>query len=172
MKMRNKIIITAAASGLLILLYLVIFRFSGQDGEESGILSLYVSEKCVKIVNTISGKNWTEQMLDGMAKFFEHPLRKLAHFSEYACMGVLVCILWSPWLNRGKKLYFLTAAWVFLSAAADEFHQSFVPGRYCSFADVLLDTLGGSFGILICIWCMKFYHLWQNWRGKSYGKKV
>lgn len=142
---------TVAAGALLALLYLVIFSFSAQDGEQSGSLSMMISEKCAEILNSLSGKHWSEAVLAGWAEYFEHPLRKLAHFSEYACMGVLVYILWSQWMRRGKGLYLLTVLWVFVSAAGDEFHQLFVPERYGSFADVLLDTCGGAFGMLFCI---------------------
>lgn len=154
-EMNHKKFRTVLAAGLLFLLYLIIFEFSGQDGEESGSLSLFISEKCAEFVNAIGNKHWTEQMLQSMAVYFEHPIRKLAHFSEYACMGVLVHSMWRPWIDRNKRLYLLTVCWVFVSAAVDEFHQSFVPGRYCSFADVLLDTCGGIFGIFICIWFCK-----------------
>ena len=164
MRMKSKITITVTAAILLALLYVVIFGFSGQDGEESGSLSLLISEKCAQIVNTLSGKHWTGQALDNMARYFEHPIRKLAHFSEYACMGILLYFIWSPWVRRGRRLFFLTAGWVFLSAAADELHQFFVPGRYCSFADVLLDTCGGIFGTGVCL---LIFHM----RGRRQYKK-
>lgn len=142
---------------LLALLYLIIFNFSAQDGEQSGNLSQLLSERCAELLNSLSGRHWSEAVLAGWAEYFEHPLRKLAHFSEYACMGILVYILLSQWLRQGKRLYLLTIAWVFLSAAGDEFHQLFVPGRYGSFADVLLDTCGGAFGMLFCIFVYKLY---------------
>ena len=44
----------------------------------------------------------------------------------------------------------LIGVWLFLSAAMDEFHQFFVPGRYCSLKDVLLDTCGGITGMFVC----------------------
>lgn len=138
---------------MLLALYALIFGFSAQDGAESGSLSRMISEKCVELLNTISGRHWSEVIMEGLAEYFEHPIRKLAHFSEYACMGVLVFALWSQWLKRGRKLYLLTTGWVFISAGADELHQLFVPGRYASFADVCLDTAGGVFGILLCIFC-------------------
>ena len=144
-------LVSSAAALLLLSLYSVIFRFSAQDAEQSGSLSQYVSERFVGIINALSGSPWNEAALTGMAEYFEHPIRKLAHFSEYACMGVLVYTRWSQGLRRGKGLYFLTVIWVFLSAACDEFHQYFVPGRYASVADVLLDTCGGAFGMLFCI---------------------
>ena len=80
--------------------------------------------------------------------FFEHPLRKLAHFSEYACMGILIFSIVYQWV-MGKKKYLIATLWVFLSAAVDEWHQYFVPGRYASIKDVLLDTCGGICGIVL-----------------------
>jgi VanZ family protein len=143
--------VSVMAAILLVLLYRLIFVFSGQDGEESGSLSAVISEKCAELLNAISGKHWTQNVLDSMAAYFEHPIRKLAHFSEYACMGVLLYGVWRPWKERGRKLYLLIVCWVFVSAGADEFHQLFVPGRYGCFADVVLDTCGGVFGLFVCV---------------------
>lgn len=157
----RRIFITAAAAILLGLLYCVIFGFSAQDGEESGSLSRLVSEKCVNAVNSLAGGRWNSEDLDGMAEAMEKPLRKLAHFSEYACMGVLVWILLAQWMRRGRGLCLLTTGWVFLSAAGDEFHQYFVPGRYASPLDVLLDTCGGVCGMLFCLFAAA---LWQRRR--------
>lgn len=146
----RKWIITIISGVLLLLLYFLIFSFSAQDGEESGSLSAYVSEKCVEFFNVLTGRHWSQVVMQEMAVYFEHPVRKLAHFTEYAVMGALVYSLWSQWLIRNRRLYLLTVIWVFLSAAADELHQYFIPGRYASFLDVLLDTCGGAFGML-CI---------------------
>lgn len=148
--MKKKIAKTVPAAILLLALYMLIFGFSAQDGETSGSLSQMISERCVELFNNLSGGHWTESFMQDLAEYFEHPLRKLGHFSEYACMGILLYILWSQWIKRGRKLYVLIALWVFCSAALDEFHQLFVPGRYGSFADVLLDTCGGAFGMLLC----------------------
>lgn len=156
--MRRRLLVTLVAAVLLGVLYSLIFRFSAQDSGESGSLSRMISEKCVEFLNWLSGSHWDEAREAETAGWLEHPLRKLAHFSEYACMGILVYTLWSQWIARGKRLYVLTVVWVFLSAAGDEFHQYFVPGRCASFADVLLDTGGGAFGMLFCMavcWCCR-----------------
>lgn len=134
---------------MLLALYLIIFGFSAQDGEQSGNLSQMISEKCAAFLNALSGDNWSETVMKEIAAYFEHPIRKLAHFAEYAVMGVLLTVIWTQWMNRGKRLYLLITLWVFLSAAADELHQYFVPGRYASVADVLLDTCGGAFGMMV-----------------------
>lgn len=139
------------AALFLLQLYSMIFFFSGQDSQESGNLSRMISERCVELVNSLTGRHWTEIVKEQMAAYFEHPIRKLAHFLEYAYMGVLVYLMWRPFRQRGRFLYLVTVLWVFLSAAGDEFHQLFVPGRYGCFADVLLDTCGGAFGVLVCV---------------------
>lgn len=153
-----RIAVSVAAGAALILLYSVIFSFSGQDGEESGSLSHFISEKCVELVNVLSGRHWTDIMMTELAAYFEHPLRKLAHFSEYACMGVLIYGIWSPWQRPAAKWGLITVAWVFASASLDELHQYFIPGRYSSFADVCLDTLGGTFGLLVCLLVSRLRH--------------
>ena len=142
---------TVLAAVLLLALYMIIFDFSAQDSEQSGSLSMLISENAVRFLSSFAGRGWTQAFKEELAVYFEHPIRKLAHFSEYACMAVLVYLMWSPWLKHRKKLYLLVILWVFVSGACDELHQSFVPGRYCSFADVCLDTGGGAFGLLVCL---------------------
>jgi len=143
--------VTIVAALFLLVLYRIIFGFSAQDSEQSGSLSLMISEKCIELVNSISGRHWSDMVMNELALYFEHPLRKLAHFTEYTCMGVLVYTMWRPWKRCDKRLYGIAVLWVFISAAFDEIHQYFVPGRYGSFADVLLDTCGGAFGVLLCV---------------------
>lgn len=163
---KRKIRMTVVSGTLLLLLYILIFCFSGQDGESSGNISQYVSEKCVEIWNALTVNKWSDVMLHNMAVYFEHPIRKLAHFSEYACMGILVFLLWVQWLKPGRKLYLLTTLWIFISAALDEFHQFFIPDRTSSFADVCLDTCGGIFGMLVCLAVIKSAEWKRNipWR--------
>ncbi len=147
----KKTVVTVLAAVVLIILYIIIFSFSNQGGEESGSLSHCVSEKCVEVINEWSGRQWTDAFREEMAAYFENPIRKLAHFTEYACMGVLVYIILRQWLQRIRRLYFIAVLWVFVSAAADEIHQLFVPGRCGSLADVCLDTAGAAFGIFVCV---------------------
>lgn len=153
----KKLAVTVVAALLLVILYRIIFGFSAQDSEQSGSLSLMISEKCIELVNSISGRHWSDVVMGELAVYFEHPLRKLAHFSEYTCMGILVYTMWRPWKKRDKRIYSIEVLWVFISAAFDELHQYFVPGRYSSFADVLLDTCGGIFGVFICVLIEKIY---------------
>jgi len=77
-------------------------------------------------------------------------LRKLAHFGEFA---VLTGLLW--WALRihvpnplqAGLLAVLTAV---LFACSDEWHQTWIAGRYGTFRDVGIDTLGivGSYALV------------------------
>lgn len=160
----KKIVVTVSAAVLLLALYVVIFGFSAQDAEQSGSLSRRISEGCIEFLNSLSGGHWSAAFVDDLSEYFEHPIRKLAHFSEYMCMGILVYLVWRPWLERKRRMYCLVVLWVFLSGTFDEIHQLFVPGRWCSLADVLLDTCGGAFGLLLCIAAEKGF---SRARGRS-----
>jgi VanZ family protein len=87
-------------------------------------------------------------------------IRKLGHWGEYFVFALLVLrALRRQWRGYAKLYH---NAWtigiVFLYAASDELHQVFVPHRTASFADVLLDTLGG---ICAVIWII-LVHRWKK----------
>ena len=79
--------------------------------------------------------------------------RKCAHLTEYA---VLALLLWRavrrPMKNDPRPWVWpeagLALAIVFLYAASDEFHQSFVLTRTAQVSDVFIDTAGGAAGLL------------------------
>lgn len=151
MSKKVKMTYTALAGGFLLALYYIIFCFSAQDGETSGGISMKVSQMGVDFWNNLAGKGWSEQIKLQMAQYFEHPVRKMAHFAEYALMGFLQCSILRCHIQKNKKVFLFTILWVAVSAAADEIHQLFVPGRWGSGADVLLDTCGGAFGGAFCL---------------------
>jgi VanZ family protein len=76
--------------------------------------------------------------------------RRLAHLSEYAILAAL----WLRAFVRGRNLtprnagllaLAISVAWAIL----DELHQSFVPSRSASIADVLVDTLGALVALTV-----------------------
>ena len=148
---RQKMWISIFVGVLLVLLYVMIFSFSEQDGAESGSLSHLITQKCVELISALAGGNWTEVFKESLVNYFENPIRKMAHFAEYALMGVMLYGIWRPWEERTIRLYLLTVIWVLVSASVDEIHQLFVPGRYGCVADVVLDTCGGIFGLFCCV---------------------
>lgn len=81
-------------------------------------------------------------------------LRKLAHFTEFAGLGM--CLAWlHGMLHKGKIRPFL---WGVLAAAADETIQCFVPERGPGIKDVCIDSAGVLTGIIL-LWlgydCLK-----------------
>jgi VanZ family protein len=83
-------------------------------------------------------------------------IRKLGHFSGYG----LLCLLDARALRgpRGilsRRLLLLAWAAAVCWATVDEIHQSFSASRGASATDVLLDSMGAAFGLLV-------YHFWLH----------
>ena len=74
-------------------------------------------------------------------------LRKLAHFTEFACLGLLFCWLWG--MLSAKKWMLWSFVCGAAAAAIDETIQCFVPDRGPAIKDVGIDTLGVCLGIVI-----------------------
>lgn len=99
-------------------------------------------------------------MSSGEMEGIHHFFRKCCHVIEYAIFGFLVfralhysrnpLPAWS-WPRVGGALLI-----VFLYAATDEYHQSFVPTRTARVLDVCIDTAGGALGLGIA-WIFHYY---------------
>jgi VanZ family protein len=79
-------------------------------------------------------------------------VRKAAHLTEYAILAVLVCRAVFHGTNlKWASSILCVSAWILcvLVAASDEFHQSFVASRGASPWDVMIDSAGAIFGLLI-----------------------
>jgi len=86
-------------------------------------------------------------------------LRKLGHLTEYAILAMLFWRALRRETNRqikailrlrsGQTLFL--SVWILCSifAATDEYHQSFVASRTAAIGDVLIDSAGAIFGLLI-----------------------
>ena len=76
-------------------------------------------------------------------------LRKLAHFTEFTCLGVLCSWLVRMLRQKPWELWLLPLAAGVTAAALDETIQLFVPDRGPAIKDVGIDTLGVILGIVI-----------------------
>ena len=81
---------------------------------------------------------------------FHHYLRKTAHFTEFAALGFCMSgFYWNlPWKKPALRLPASFGSCV-LAACIDETIQVFNPGRGPGVKDVLLDSCGAAFGILV-----------------------
>ena len=77
--------------------------------------------------------------------------RKVAHFSEYAVLGILAARAFSSSANSFLRQRWFQMAVVLIVAYAllDEFHQSFVPERTASIYDSFIDIAGGLTALLL-----------------------
>jgi VanZ family protein len=73
----------------------------------------------------------------------------LFHPVEYMTFAILFSWAWYPlMMKKGRKIFVLAVLSTgTLFAIADEIHQSFVPGRYPSLVDLVLDVAGLCVGI-------------------------
>ncbi len=116
----------------------VLFFFSGQDANESGRLSLKVTEYVMRLFPSLPFE--FEQV-----HFF---VRKTAHFCIFALEGFLLGLammktLPEKWL--GATLAVISCAVV---AVLNEYHQSFSEGRSCELRDMIIDSCGALTGVL------------------------
>lgn len=73
----------------------------------------------------------------------------IGHFAEYALLaGLTVWAISRQWPYY-RHLYQMAFVAVALFALSDEFHQYFIPGRYCDWRDVATDWAGAAIAIVV-----------------------
>ena len=72
----------------------------------------------------------------------EHTVRGVAHFSVYGMLALMVAAALGRWH---------LAAWLIciLLATVEEVHQLFIPGRFCSMGDWIINACGITFFLLV-----------------------
>ena len=71
---------------------------------------------------------------------------KVVHAGAYFIMGILAWRAFTTWL---PKPVFLTIVFCSLYGLSDEWHQSYIVGRYADVFDWVADTVGGIFSVLL-----------------------
>lgn len=127
---------------LVILLLVFIWGNSFLPGE----LSERESEKVLEILEPVVVP--VTRALNGMGyDLDEHMVvRKLAHFTEYAVLGVLMYLLFVK--PDGRSRYLLPAGLCLVAAGIDEGIQILAVDRGPALRDVALDFCGSAVGIL------------------------
>ena len=137
---------------LSIALAITIFIFSSDTGEESGSKSSSITEIILSIFIRDFHSISQEERL-GLINNYSFLIRKLAHFTEYAALGFLLYgdFYTSNSSFANKKKVVVCASWLLaiIYAAIDELHQKFVAGRGPSIRDVMIDSMGALFGIMV-----------------------
>lgn len=135
---------------LLIAWMVVIFCFSAQPAEESGEISGTITYRLVSAGSQILHMGLSEDQMLEYAGKLEHPVRKAAHMTEYAVLGLLSVLFCRTFPARTRRIYPIALLMAFCYACTDEFHQLFVPGRAGRFTDVCIDTAGSLIAVILC----------------------
>lgn len=142
---------------LAVLWAAVIFSFSARNADES----TKESRRAGKLICSIfvpGFSDMTEERQYEMAGEIDYSVRKLAHGTEYAVLGILLA---GAVYDTGRKRYYnLIVSYIAgtLYAATDELHQYFVPERSCRLADVFIDSIGVLSGIVISLAIIKIHY--------------
>lgn len=132
----------------LFMLY-VIFQLSAQPGEVSGNLSWRATHELVEITAESFETGWNEAQIEHYTEKLHPYVRKLAHITEYFLLAICVSFPLYVYRVRGIALMLLAGAFCVACACLDEYHQSFVAGRGPSKRDVMIDSIGIFFGIIL-----------------------
>ena len=147
-----------------IVMAMVIFGFSKQDGEESSGISYKAADIILTVCDKAGIVDYNENNRESMIEAVQFPIRKAAHMTEYAVLAILVMIALIVDGIKGIKLPIISAVIVTAFAATDEFHQVFVPGRYGCVRYVLIDAAGSVIGLAIA------YVIYINVCKRKYNK--
>lgn len=101
---------------------------------------------------------WVGQILQTLFPFLPldqpegaHILRKMAHFSEFALLGMLLCWRFGMYCRTRLLWLGLSVGSGVLAACIDENLQRFSPGRHCSIIDMGIDSAGVLTGALLLL---------------------
>ena len=105
---------------------------------------------------------WLEETLGEGFAGTEFLLRKLAHFSEFACLGLLLAWLFLMLGQKGVHRITMPLLFGNLAACLDETIQVFRPDRGPSVIDVWIDTAGVLTGVLVLLLFHSLYTHLRN----------
>lgn len=133
---------------LTALLLIFIWGNSLLPGEISGAFSQWVKDLLSRLFGQLPGD---PQEGHGL-------LRKLAHFTEFACLGTSLYWLFSMLHQK----FYIPLLCGFLVACTDETIQCFIPDRGPAVKDVLIDTAGVAVGVGLLLGVFAIYQKMKN----------
>lgn len=132
---------------ILVIIWMgVIFSFSAENADKSTSKS---DEVILKIYKAFNNNKLTKNEQKKIIDKFVFPVRKIAHFSEYLILGILVISFISEFKLLEIKYLIIAVLISMLYAISDEIHQLFSDGRTARILDVIIDTLGSVTGIFV-----------------------
>ena len=130
-----------------VLCMMMIFIFSSHTAaESSGVSGGLIASFAERLHPGFEEMSETDQQQ--YIESWQFLVRKTAHFSIYALLGLLLCVPVSVVADR-RYVFPISLVVAGLYAVSDEIHQYFVPGRSCEIRDMMIDFCGAVMGCAI-----------------------
>ncbi len=96
-------------------------------------------------LSSMPGNNFPNVLIPGISS--------IAHAIEYSVLGALLLrgFMYSFPENSRILLAFYSVSFAILFGFSDEWHQTFVPGRFCELEDLIVDAISAVLGTLLYI---------------------
>ena len=124
-----------------------IFCFSMETAERSDATSRKYAERVISVLHPDYDR-YPEERQQTLLNEVQHVVRKLAHFTEYTALGLLMRLCLMSWFGRRRTGFAAWAGGTFY-ACTDELHQLMTDGRSGQWTDVLIDSSGVLTGVLL-----------------------
>ena len=134
---------------LIVIWMIIIFSLSNQPAIDSTELSDGFISNTIGNAYKLFNKNISSDELNEIKVKYTHPVRKMAHFTIYMILGILVTLLVREYNVSFYKCLFISLLVCLLYSISDEVHQLFVMGRSGEIRDILIDTSGSFIGIFV-----------------------
>ncbi|MCR1898330.1 VanZ family protein [Irregularibacter muris] len=131
----------------VILWMVMIFAFSAQPAKQSAGLSAKITQSIISIVDKVMPLDLDTFMTVQRVEYLHHIIRKMAHFSVYLVLGLLLVHALRQSGVKGFKIFIFALILCISYAAFDEIHQLYIPGRSGQVRDVFIDSMGALTGI-------------------------
>ena len=135
----------------------IIFCFSNQNADDSSKIS---DGFITTIINFFVDDDLSIDEKELLLEKCSFYVRKLAHFTLYFVLGILVLNLLYQYNLKNKLLIGIVICIIY--SCSDEFHQLFIPGRSGELRDVFIDSIGSLSGILFYKFVKKLYSFRKN----------
>lgn len=148
---------------LLVIAY--IFSNSLKTGEVSSKQSSSVVDTIQDCVGSIAPDSKIATTKGLGYKKMHAFVRRMAHFSEFAVLGVLLVCTYFCFTHKKKGL-FIPLIILLAVACIDEVLQGFMAGRVADITDVVMDVLGGLSGGMVALAVILWMFLAQGKKTK------
>ena len=120
----------------------IIFCFSNQNANDSTKVS---DGFITTVINFFVDYDLSIDEKELLLEKCSFIVRKLAHFTLYFILGILILNLLYQYNFKNKVLIGIVICIIY--SCSDEFHQLFIPGRSGELRDVFIDSMGSIVGI-------------------------